>query len=607
VGRMDFTEMSGPNRIATNLAASNQAAQNLVAQNPAAPNRTAPSQAAQNPATPNRTAQNPAAPNLTTQNPATPNRLPKNPATPNLAALRRAGRISQTARIACVDVPAFPLQLLLRRHPDWRGKSAAVVTEDNPQSLLLWVSESARRVGILPGMRYASALALDRDLMAATVSARRIAKATEALHRHLLNYSPRVEPARHEPGVFWLDAGGLERVGGTPTEWAERLWRGLREARFVCGVTVGFSRFGTYCLSRVHRQAAVIPAPARETAACRGVSLARLELPPRVRDDLARLGLETVGDLMALPSAGLAARFGAETAYLVGLAGGLHFDPLQPVVPDEPVRAAETLEQPESDAWRLLFLIKRLLHPLLGRLADEQKAVALLHLDLRLDVRDRAAAGRRESLRPAEPTLDVVLLTELVRLRLEGLNLSAGAEQVAVELEVTAAPAVALELFRRRQCRDLPAALRAVARVRAELGDQAVVRAELQPGHLPEQAYRWRPLTELAAPVPKRRAATDEPRPMVRRLLPHPRPLLDGAADLARTNGKQLLRAAGGPGSSEGADGAISTCGPHLVSGGWWAGEQRRAYHFVEAEGGRLLWVYYDEQKRRWYLQGTVE
>ncbi len=88
----------------------------------------------------------------------------------------------------------------------------------------------------------------------APVDEQRIAAATEALHRHLLRYSPRVEPARHEPGVFWLDAGGLQRVGGTPAAWAERLWRGLRKARFVCGVTVGFSRFGTYCLSRVHRR-----------------------------------------------------------------------------------------------------------------------------------------------------------------------------------------------------------------------------------------------------------------------------------------------------------------------------------------------------------------
>ena len=36
--------------------------------------------------------------------------------------------------LACVSVPAFPLQLLLRSHPDWRGAPAAVVEEDRPQS-----------------------------------------------------------------------------------------------------------------------------------------------------------------------------------------------------------------------------------------------------------------------------------------------------------------------------------------------------------------------------------------------------------------------------------------------------------------------------------------
>ena len=30
-------------------------------------------------------------------------------------------KISTAGRLACVDLPAFPLQLLLRRHPDWAG------------------------------------------------------------------------------------------------------------------------------------------------------------------------------------------------------------------------------------------------------------------------------------------------------------------------------------------------------------------------------------------------------------------------------------------------------------------------------------------------------
>jgi hypothetical protein len=94
---------------------------------------------------------------------------------------------------------------------------------------------------------------------------------------------------------------------------------------------------------------------------------------------------------------------------------------------------------------------------------------------------------------------------------------------------------------------------------------------------------------------------------MVRRLLSRPRPLLYGPPDLVSAGKERLFREAAGPGDSSAAPGAIHTCGPHLVSTRWWAGEQRRVYHFIEAEGGRLLWVYYDERERRWYLHGAVE
>ena len=50
-------------------------------------------------------------------------------------------------RMACVDVPAFPLQLLIRRYPEWTALPAAVVEYDRPQGVILWVNEPARRAG----------------------------------------------------------------------------------------------------------------------------------------------------------------------------------------------------------------------------------------------------------------------------------------------------------------------------------------------------------------------------------------------------------------------------------------------------------------------------
>ena len=63
-------------------------------------------------------------------------------------------------RLACIDLFAFPLQLLFRRHPEWASKPAAVVEADKPQARILWLNEAARTQGVLPGMRYAAGLSL---------------------------------------------------------------------------------------------------------------------------------------------------------------------------------------------------------------------------------------------------------------------------------------------------------------------------------------------------------------------------------------------------------------------------------------------------------------
>ena len=113
-----------------------------------------------------------------------------------------------------VDIAAWPLQLLLRREPAWRHEAAAVVAADSPQATLPWVNEAARRGGNRPACVTPPALA-DRNLRAGTVTPAEIASSGERLHRHLLRYSPFVEPARHEPGVYWLDARGLDRLYGS--------------------------------------------------------------------------------------------------------------------------------------------------------------------------------------------------------------------------------------------------------------------------------------------------------------------------------------------------------------------------------------------------------
>jgi hypothetical protein len=136
-------------------------------------------------------------------------------------------------RLACVDLPAFPLQLLLRRNPDWAGHPAAVVAEDKPQGLVLWVNEKARQQGVLPGLRYAAAFSLASTLRAGEVAPAESNKAVAELTCRLMRFTPEVEPSVQEPGVFWLNGAGLQRLYASVQKWAFTIHKDLRSQGFT--------------------------------------------------------------------------------------------------------------------------------------------------------------------------------------------------------------------------------------------------------------------------------------------------------------------------------------------------------------------------------------
>ncbi len=257
-------------------------------------------------------------------------------------------------RMACVDLPSFPLQLLLKRHPDWRTRPVVVVDADKPQGVVLWVNESARSFRILPGMRYAAALTLAGDLRAAIVPSDELERAVRSIVKRLVRFTPGVEPSDDEPGVFWLDASGFERLHDSLSRWAELILSDLKRVGLRATVAVGFSRFGTYAAARSKRGVVAFRNRKEERAVARLVSLDRLRLEPAVRDTLRKLGIDTVGRFLDLPLAGLEKRFGAEIRRLHRLATDALRVPLQPSRPEPPVIQRLYLDHPETSVARLM-------------------------------------------------------------------------------------------------------------------------------------------------------------------------------------------------------------------------------------------------------------
>jgi len=426
------------------------------------------------------------------------------------------------------------------------------------------------------------------------VSAERIEDAVASLFALLLNFSPRVEPEPGQPGTFWVDPSGMALLWSDLGAWASSIQGALSDAGYAAAVIVGFHRFRAYAIACVQAEGA----PARvlgdrrsEAQMAANVGLDRLAISPRLRDELASLGVRTLGEFMALPGPELRVRFGVEAERLHKRGSDDHWDPIhaRPLV--DPISARVQLDPPVLEVAGLLFRIKPVLEGLLGRLAERGLAMSALHLRLLLD----HANDHDQRLEPASPTLDTMQVLDLLRLRLDTLALAAGVEEFILELEGQRSDPQQIALFRAQARRDLEAGGRALAQLRAALGPEAVTCPRLRAAHLPEARFSWAPTVRLRLPDPTNMQVEGELAPRIRRLLHRPKQL--AARDPLLRSG--VLDPRYGP--------LTALDGPFRASGGWWVREVDRDYYFATISGEAVLWVFYDRPRRRWYLQGWVD
>jgi len=189
-----------------------------------------------------------------------------------------------------------------------------------------------------PRLRYAAALSLCRELRAGVVEPSEIQEGVDEIARTLRDFTPDVEPYEGDPGTFWTDLKGLDRLFDSASAWARAVGAAIDRLGFRVAMALGFSRFGTYACAkdRVTGQQGdrgegwtrIFRSLDEETQRMRRVSLERLAVEPRLRDALAKLGIKTVGALIDLPATGLLERYGAEAYRLHQLAAGEIWSPL---------------------------------------------------------------------------------------------------------------------------------------------------------------------------------------------------------------------------------------------------------------------------------------
>jgi len=461
--------------------------------------------------------------------------------------------------------------LALDVFPPEAGPAVAV-----DQQRVVCANPAAAVAGVRAGQGLAAALALAPGLVVHERQPEREAQWLHALACWAEGFTPQVSLA--PPDELLLEIGGCLRYFGGLAALCGRIRSGLEAQCLVAVEGLAPTPLGAQWLARGGME---IPCPDESRLAATLAPLPVLVikgLDAAALHTLASLGVRRLGDLFALPAAGLQRRFGASLPQQLARARGEQPDPRAYFV--FPERFAQRLELPAkvADAAMLQFAARRLLAAFSGWLAARASGVA--GCCFLLEHEDGLPPSRLE-LGFAEATADIDRFMRVLQERLAIYRLQAPVWRIQL-LADAIQPLAGRDqgLFGQDAAQALAPV---IERLRARLGSAAVHGLAVVAEHRPECASRAVPQAEdnvMAGLAP--------PRPLW--LLPTPRALPEREG--TPLHGGELLRLAG----------------PERIESGWWSegetrsGDVQRDYFIACNPRGEWLWVFRDAAG--WWLQG---
>jgi protein ImuB len=272
--------------------------------------------------------------------------------------------------IACALIPRFTLLAVVEGRRELLLRPMALAPEPGGPQVVGEASGPAEAFGVHAGMRLGEALARCPDLALVPPDPERAEAAWEDALRRLEGIGAAVEPGH--PGDAFFEARGLCGLYGT-------VERALRRARDAIGPPVrlgaGRTRLVAYAAaqrSRPRKAPVAVPAAmTRSFLAPLPVSLLRERLDDEwgrvdLPDKLERLGVQSLGQLAALPDAAIADRFGRLGLVALRMARGSE-EPLRPRrAPEglvEGIELGEAISGPQLERVMALLVDRLLANP----------------------------------------------------------------------------------------------------------------------------------------------------------------------------------------------------------------------------------------------------
>ncbi len=286
---------------------------------------------------------------------------------------------------ACIFVPDFPVEALLRAEPELRSRSLAVLEGKAPLQKVFAVNENARRTGVSQGMTK-----LQIEACSGLILRARSLPQEDVAHAALLDcaqsFSPRVEAAGCDTIV--LDLAGLQPLFGPLPKIARALARRASDLGLEGSVAVAGNSDAATLAARGFSGVTVIP-EGKEAEHLGSLPVEVLfenstQESTHLLETFSRWGIRKLRDLAALPDIALSERLGQAGVHLQALARGATSRTLVPVELPLIFEEVVELEYPLVLLEPLAFLLGRLLEQLCARL--EARALATQELRLRLEL-----------------------------------------------------------------------------------------------------------------------------------------------------------------------------------------------------------------------------
>ncbi len=488
---------------------------------------------------------------------------------------------------------------------------------------IVHANAAARALGIVPGLKRATALALAPQLTLGQADAARDAQALNAVVHAALAFTPSVtiQSARaasasrpDSPDTVLLEVQASLRHFGGPERRLGALLQRLRVALAPLGHAVQVASAPTPLGAALLARLPFARSTARHERHCPDLPSLRTTLdaapvwllgPGREHwEALQGMGLRTLGDLLRLPRSGVARRFGADLLGELDRARGERPDPREPIALPatfetrlELFARADTTEQVLHGA---ALLLARMVAWLTAQHAHVRRFTLVMQHEPRWRKDDRTPTETTLVLALTEPSRDPAHLQVLLRERLAQLQLPAPSIELRLQVDDMARRAPLNEELFPTAGSEREGLLRLIERLQARLGPGQVQRLVQRHDHRPERASEGIAATavlpggRVAAASGMHAAAKASPttgtamhapmRPIW--LLAEHQPLRE-RQNLPWLDGRALQLLSG----------------PERIETGWWdAALAERDYFIAQAAEGALVWVY----RTRLPLPGTL-